>query len=207
MMRIVYRVRRRASCALLGWLALTGPVAAGEHDGNSLCLPAIDPAPIGTYTRNIFQEQADLAKAERLVVYREEWVTGVAQTKYCALDHLEVIAEWIVKKRMPHSTFPVRIEPVGDPLLDQARRSVVVNFLTARGVRDAEQRVLIYPPSAEGLRWDSIERLYIRGFGITTGGTGTTAGTGAGSGFGTSGFSGGSTFVPSAAGGTFRSPF
>src|SRR5262249_43569837 len=102
----------------------------GAYSGSGKrCPPALEVAPLGTYVRNAFQMQADLAKAERLVLYQEEWVLGRSNIKDVSLYHLEQIAEWLRSNHMPHAGFPVRVEPTGDRALDQARRLEAVRML------------------------------------------------------------------------------
>ena len=119
--------------AVLGLMALAGPALASGT-------PAIVPAPIGSFVYNVFQEQADLAKAERLVIYQEDWVQGNAKIKVCAMHHLEQIAEWLASNQKPYIAFPVRVEPTGDGKLDRERQNAITGFLAERGVADAQQR-------------------------------------------------------------------
>jgi hypothetical protein len=125
--------------------------------------PALPVAPLGTYVNTAFQLETDLAKAERLVLYQEDWVQGTPQLKDVSLYHLAEIADWLRNGRQPHSSYPVRVEPTGIRALDEARRHVAVRMLAERGVGDAEARVIIAPPWAEGLRYEQIERAWIRG--------------------------------------------
>jgi hypothetical protein len=162
------------------------------------------PAPIGTYTRNAFQEETDLAKAERMVIYQEEWVRGAPKVKDCAMSHLDKVADWLATARKPYVSFPVRVEPTGDPNLDRTRRLTVVNYLVERGVGDAEQRVVLASPYAEGLQGDIIERIYHSGARLGTGAPSLFGTTGGATNVGPGGFFGGGFGGSGGFGGGFR---
>ncbi len=161
---------------------MPGPDRGGlaRHLWEDIFTPALQPAPIGYYLHSAMQVQTDLAKAERLVIYREEWQRGTPVVKDCALYHLEQIAEWLRSNCKPYSVYPVRVEPSGDPVVDQTRRLTIVHFLVERGVADAETRVLFGTGRAEGLQGEWIERVYQRGQTIGSSGGAPLFGTGGG---------------------------
>ena len=177
------------------------PAAVGHPHQvrKDLCTPALHPVPVGTFVYSAFQEETDLAKAERLVIYREEWTRGAPSVKDCAVYHLEQIADWLSANAKPYNLFPVRVEPSGDPVLDRTRRLTIVNYLVERGVADAETRVLLGSGRAEGLQGEIIERIYQRGQYLGTSGsqlfgTGGAASSVFPSSFGGGGFLGGNAF-------------
>jgi len=61
---------------------------------------------------------------------------------------------------MPTTPYPVVLQPDDDAPLNEKRRAVVVNNLTALGIFDAAARVVIHYPEAEGLFGDEAEPKY-----------------------------------------------
>jgi hypothetical protein len=118
---------------------------------------APEPAPRGYFVLRMMETQAYLAKADWFVVYCHEWVAGAAKLKPKALDHVNRIATVA-----PVYGFPIVIEPSGDQVLDEARRLQLVIALAQYGLADAETRVIIAKPSAEGLRCDEIDHIGAR---------------------------------------------
>ena len=80
-----------------------------------------------------------------------------------------------------------------NPELDMQRRAVIVQLLTALGVPDAEQRVIVSPQLNRGFQDGEAERAYYQGFsnGQFGGGFGGGFGGFGGGGFGGGGFGGG----------------
>jgi hypothetical protein len=65
-----------------------------------------------------------------------------------------------VIQRLPHEPYPVVIEPHEDETLNIARRKFIVDALLSHGIADADHRVIVETPIAEGLRGDEAERIY-----------------------------------------------
>jgi hypothetical protein len=143
-----------AGLCLLG--ALAGPAEGRAGCGcgcghwRELFQPTTCPAVTGTYTRQLFDQQAAKAEADDFVIYKNEWYMGGTKPGPFGSYHLTEIV-----RRLAEVPFPVVIQPqVGDPGLDLARRDVVVRSLAQAGVPDADQRVIIAYPQAEGLYAD-----------------------------------------------------
>jgi hypothetical protein len=152
------------------------------------------PMPVGTFVRAWGARQADKAEIDDFVIYTNEWsyddplVLGPYGTK-----HLARIAS-----RMPTTPYPVILQPDDDRQLNEKRRAVAINNLTALGIPDAAPRVVIHYPEAEGLFGDEAEPKYQRMLQPRTTGGGYLGGAGGGflggygsfSGAGTGSFSG-----------------
>lgn len=142
----------------------------------------IIPAPLGTSVRGWQEAQATLAAQDAFVIYLHEWYTAKELGPY-GRYHLDRIAE-----RVSSVPFPVLIQPDinNNNAFNEARRKLVIAFLTAKGVTDAPQRVIIGFPIAEGLFGDEAPRVYLPIVGgAGGGGGGMTRGTLGG--FGSSG--------------------
>jgi len=61
---------------------------------------------------------------------------------------------------LPEVPFPVLIQVDLNATLNEARRQTIVAMLTQHGVPDAEQRVVLGYPEAEGLFGEEAERIY-----------------------------------------------
>jgi hypothetical protein len=141
--------------------------------------------PLGSAVRAANDAQRINALAEYFVVYREDFDAGAATLNPTGERHLDGIA-----RRLRQVPVPVRVEPTGDPLLDEKRRVAVIEALGKHGVpfEDASARVIFGTTRAEGLRYSDIERVYGRfqnsgGFGGLGGGFGGFGGFGGGFGF------------------------
>jgi len=196
--------RMAAGLAVLGALAGAGAARAGCGCGGwwghwgELFQPTTCPAVTGTYTRQLFDQQAAKAEADDFVIYKNEWYMGGTHLGPFGSYHITEIV-----RRLAGVPFPVVIQPqIGDPALDLTRRDVVVRALAEAGVPNPDQRVLIAYPQAEGLYADiQAQRTYYfmmlpgtysfrllyggGGFGLFGGGfPGLGLGTGGGGGFG-----------------------
>lgn len=151
----------------------------GNVDNCSDIPPGAIPLPIGSYVRAYQARQADKAEIDDFVIYTNEWsYDNDLQLGPYGAKHLARIAS-----RMGVTPYPVIVQPDDDPALNEKRRTVVVNNLTALGIPDAAPRVVIHYPEAEGLFGDEAEQKYQR---LVSPRTGTAAG-----GFGGAGFAGG----------------
>ncbi|MFW6125097.1 MAG: hypothetical protein ACOC46_03020, partial [Pirellulales bacterium] len=112
-------------------------------------------------------------EASDFVIYEHEFVGESYQLTPAGQDHVKQIAA-----RVGNTTFPVIVEqsessvrpdseygyPVSrNPQLDATRREVIVHALSAMGVADADQRVLVSPALAEGFEDGEAEHAYFRG--------------------------------------------
>lgn len=145
--------------------------------------------PLGTISDSIWQNQEHNAEASEFVVYQHEFQLNGARLNTNGEDHLKQIALRLSEGQ----NFPVVIErsnttarskteyqyPVHpNPQLDLRRRAVVVRALSAMGIGDADQRVVVAPAFAEGYRANEAIRAYQRG--INGGGFGQGFGYGGG---------------------------
>jgi hypothetical protein len=156
----------------------------GHHLGSRFHDPHADipkgaiPQPVGTLTGAFLNRQADKAECDDFILYYNEWQEGTNQFGPHGASHMEQIAQ-----RLASVTFPVVIQPVGDPVLNKLRRQTVVDILVQAHYLDANDRVVIAHSNAEGLFGDEAERIYPA---MISG-----AGRGGGGGFGGGGFGGG----------------
>jgi hypothetical protein len=104
------------------------------------------PPVAGTLTRQLLDSQAAKAEADDFVIYKYEWLKDGPLPGPFGSYHLNEIA-----KRLPTVPFPVVIEPTIDGKLNEARRQFVVEYLARHGMADADHRVVISFPAAEGL--------------------------------------------------------
>jgi hypothetical protein len=119
---------------------------------------AVMPSPNGTFTHQLFDAQAAKAEADDFVIYKNEWYMEGKTLGPYGTYHLAEIT-----KRLPEVPFPVVIQPSADPDLNEVRRQAIVTCLLNHGCADADHRVIIAYPQAEG--WFAeceAERTFIR---------------------------------------------
>lgn len=168
-----------------GWLSATG----------------MGPSPLGTLTDPIWIAQEENAEPAKFVLYQHEFVYNESRLNWAGEDHVRQIAA----RLHAGQNFPVLVErsktskredtqykyPIHlNPELDMQRRAVIVQVLTAMGIPDAEQRVVVSPPLSRGLQDGEAERSFLRSFSFGGGGGGFGGGFG-GFGSGMGGFGGG----------------
>lgn len=163
-------------------------------------------ATLGTIVDDINQKQEGNAERSDFVIYQHEWMLNTDRLNDAGMDHVKQIAS-----RLPqHPDFVVLIErsltsvredseykyPVNrDPELDLARHEVIVRSLTAMGIPDAEERVIISHALTPGQKAIEAERDYNQGLGgYGAYGGGGFGGFGFGGGFGGFGAFGGGGF-------------
>jgi hypothetical protein len=130
-------------------LCLLPGCASDSHcnvDNCSTIPPGAIPQPTGTFTHNYNQAQAFKAKMDDFVIYNYEWFLGGQELGPYGAFHIRQII-----KRLPEVPFPVVIQPDTDVPADDERRAVIVEYLTRAGIPDADQRVVIGFPEAEGI--------------------------------------------------------
>ena len=180
---------------VLAWAVLPGCVTDKVCcNCNDIPCGAI-PVCTGTHTRDIFLKQAELAEADDFVIYEAEWLydpvttCGTARPGPYGSYHLGQIV-----KRLPEVPFPVLIQVNVDAKLNEARRLVVVSFLQSNGILDADTRVLVGFPQAEGLFGDEASGIFRQGYqgrwlqGNPYGAAGTYGGAYGGGSFGNGGY-------------------
>jgi hypothetical protein len=143
------------------------------------------PVPNGTYVHAWQEAQANKAEADDFVFYRQEWCMGGHELGPFGRYHLHQVI-----KRLPDVPFPVVVQPALDHHLNESRRQLLVECLAMNGVPDADRRVIVAFPDAEGLNGEEAPIVYrqmIRG----TGGFGGNTGIGGSVGGISGGFGGG----------------
>jgi hypothetical protein len=147
-------------------------LAAGCHhcdtcggDGHMKKQPKVDacadipqgaiPAPLGTYTREWYTRQAEKAESDDFVIYLHEWYMGGLKLGPYGEYHIGQIA-----KRLAGSPYPVVIQLSMKQELDKPRLEHIVQRLVEAGHPDAQTRVVLGFPEAEGLQPDEAERVY-----------------------------------------------
>lgn len=172
----MYRIARRPAVALcLLVVAVAAPGCSSYYGaGRFLAMPE-SPAPQGTFSDPIWQAQEENAEPSKFVIYQHEWELNKTRLNWAGEDHVKQIAA----RLHAGQNFPVLIErsdttkldhtefkyPVHlNPDLDMQRRAVIVQALTAMGVPDAEQRVIVGMALTRGFADGEAERAYYRSF-------------------------------------------
>jgi hypothetical protein len=175
--REMERRRIDALVALVFVLWLFGTTTGCQHIRNKRAVynPPPPPAPLGSVIDQINQTQETNAEASDFVVHQHEFTLGTRQLNMAGKDHVKELAQRILAGQ----PFPVIIErsmttarqdtayqfPIHpNPELDMQRREVIVRSLTAMGVVDADQRVVVAPALAPGFTGAEAERTYQQGF-------------------------------------------
>jgi hypothetical protein len=122
--------------------------------------PGAVPAPNGSSVRTWEGLMADRAKADRFVVYLHEWYMGGRSLGPYGCAHLRRIAV-----ALPQGPDLVVLQPALSPELNESRRLLLVQILLSAGVADAEQRVVVAFPAAEGMTGEEAARVYDHGHG------------------------------------------
>ncbi|MEA2633062.1 MAG: hypothetical protein QOE66_3281 [Chloroflexota bacterium] len=187
-----WRALARSGLILPGLLAVCGTLDAGDWwwIDNCATIPkgAITP-PYGTHLSVITNGQHARAEVEKFVVSKHEWYMGGTEPGPAGRRHLAALTARLACTRLPIVIELVEPEELGDPSrevafkLNEERRRHVVEYLASHGVADADRRVILGYPTAEGL------------YGLPAGFIGTRylysqLGRGIGGGFGGGGFGG-----------------
>ena len=126
-------------------LAATGCCETGHKSCNDIPPGAI-PQPNGTYLCQWNHAETDRAIQDHFVIYQYEWSADGTRLTSSGQEHLMRIAQ-----RLPQVCFPVVIEPVSDPRLNELRRLTVLEGLANCHVPIVPDRVVLGRPGAEGL--------------------------------------------------------
>jgi hypothetical protein len=113
------------------------------------------PEPNGAFVHRMQEIQATKAQASEFVFFLDEWFKGGIVLGPYGTYHLSHIVP-----KLPNVPYPVVIQPSPEPALNETRRQQIVAALVKLGVADAEQRVLIAYPDAEGLYGEEAPRIY-----------------------------------------------
>jgi hypothetical protein len=197
-----WRLLARSGLILPGLLAPCSTLDAGDwwRIDNCATIPkGAIPPPHGTHLGEILAGQHFRAEAEKLVVYKHEWYMGGTEPGPAGRRHLSTLGARLACLPFPVVIEPVEPEELPEPSpeaafkLNEERRLRVVEFLAARGVVDADRRVVLDYPTAEGL-YGIPATLIGQRYQFTQAGVGAGAGVGiggGGGGFGGAGVSGG----------------
>jgi hypothetical protein len=208
-----WRMLARSGVILPSLLIQGNTLSAGDwwNVDNCATIPqGAIPPPYGTHASNIFAGQYYRAQADQFVIYKHEWYLGGTDPGPAGRRHLTAIGDKLACVPFPIVVQPVEPEeleersPEAASKLNEERRRRVVDYLAARGDVNADRRVILGYPTAEGLYGVPASLLGQRylfsqgGFG----GAGVGGGGGGGAGFGGGGFGGAGTFGGTGFGGT-----
>src|SRR5207248_2376414 len=108
-----------------------------------------------SHVRAFQNAQAGKAEADDFVFYKHEWYLGGRELGPYGRYHLNEVT-----KRLRHVPFPVVLQPTADRELNEIRRQLIVQYLKLNDIPDAELRVLVAFPEAEGLDGNEAERIF-----------------------------------------------
>ncbi|MBI1348151.1 hypothetical protein GC163_17895 [bacterium] len=186
----------RRGCLLILAAAACGCASKSKQ---TVAVDQLRPAPLGTISDSIWQQQEENAEASDFVIYEHEWVGNSTQLNAAGMEHVKQIAA-----RAAETPFPVLIErasmsaepgtrhgfPVnGNDDLDLHRREFIVHALGEMGVQESDSRVVVSPALTPGFQDFEAERAYNSGFSDYNNGA--------------SGFGGGATFGGFGGGGLY----
>ena len=165
-----FRLRLSLTAAALLLIAATGCQEWRYQVRN----PA--PAPLGTLSDPIWENQEANAERSDFVVYQHEFQGNTEFFNTAGEDHVKQIAyrllngqnaQVLVERSMTSpregTEFKYPIHP--NPELDMRRRDIVVRSLLAMGVSDAHERVVVSPALTPGVTADEAESSYRSGIG------------------------------------------
>jgi hypothetical protein len=113
------------------------------------------PEPNGTFVHEWQNKQAAKAEASDFVFFLDEWYMGGGQLGPYGHYHLTQVI-----RRLPKVPFPVVVEPGADAAQNEARRRLLADALAKSAIPDADQRVIIAYPDAEGLYGEEAPRIF-----------------------------------------------
>jgi hypothetical protein len=155
---------------------------------------------LGTHSDPIWQNQETNAEMSDFIVYQHEFQPDTEWLNTDGEDHVKQIAarlqsgqdaQVVVERSRTASRagteheYPVHV----NPKLDLRRREIIARSLAAMGIADADERVVVAPSPAQGLRANEAESAYRNGVG-----TGRMNSNGGFGGFFFGGFGGGGMF-------------
>lgn len=157
------------------------------------------PHGLGAISDQVWCQQEHNAEASDFVIYDHEFKKDGTRLNTAGEDHLKqivarlqagqdfpVLVERTMCSADPDSEYKYPVHP--NPKLDMARREVVVRAMSALGVPDADQRVVVSPALTAGMSSSEAEAAYQAGMqGINS----NAGGMGLGGGFGGFMFRGG----------------
>lgn len=148
--------------------------------------PGTEPAPNGSSVEAWFAEHESRAEADDFTIHLNEWYMGGLELGPMGIHRLGMMI-----RRLADVPFPIVIAPHLDTAYNEKRRLLIVQTLEQQGISDAEQRVAIAYPQAEGLYGEEGLFVYYDMFQNRSGYTGFGFGQGGRrGGFGGAGFGG-----------------
>lgn len=111
----------------------------------------------GGHVQRFINIQAEKAEQDDFTIHPNEWYQGGKELGPYGRYHIDQIA-----RRWAAMPFQVIIATSDSPEIDLIRRDVVLKELGRRGIEDAEVRVVLGRPRAEGLFGDEMEAIYAR---------------------------------------------
>lgn len=135
-----------AGFLLTGWLSGCCPGDTWCVDKCATIPCGAIPAPNGSHVREFQLRQTCRAAEDDFVIYLREWYHGESDLGPYGKYHLSKIA-----KRLPAETYHVVIEPTADLHLNEQRKEQLIAYLKETGIGDADQRVVVGLPIAEGM--------------------------------------------------------
>jgi len=117
--------------------------------------PGAMPDAPGEHVRRFQATQVKNAEAIQYAVFLNEWYMGGTELGPYGEHHVQRMIRYL--PTVPH---PVLIQPAPDAAINEIRRNVIVGKLLNGGILDAETRVRIANPDAEGLFGDEAPRIY-----------------------------------------------
>lgn len=146
-----------------GLFAKSGLVSS-RQDGCPTMPKGAIPLPAGSHVRGWQDAQTAKAEADDFVFYKQEWYLGGKDLGPYGRYHLTE-----VMKRLRKVPFPIVIQPGADRELNEVRRQLIVQYLKLNDVPDAELRVLVAFPEAEGIAGEEAERIFLQAIGTGRG--------------------------------------
>jgi hypothetical protein len=146
--------------------------------------PGAIASPNGTFVKGFEAVQTSKAEQDDFVIYCNEWYPeGSTSLGPYGRFHIQQIIS-----RLPTVPFPVIIQPDHcSEELNESRRQTLVMALSLHGIPDADARVIVAYPQAEGLYGAEAEGIYTRMLRGGFGGMGPGAGVFTGGAFGLGG--------------------
>lgn len=141
----LWRRFAQIGCLTVGITGCCTCGGGGYREGGA-CDPGQEPSLNGTSVNAWYEEHARRAEADDFTIHLNEWYMGGMDLGPYGLHHLGTMI-----RRLPQVPFPIIISPHLDSAMNEQRRRLVVQTLEQQGIGDAEQRVAIAYPQAEGL--------------------------------------------------------
>jgi hypothetical protein len=141
-----------------------------NHDPCATITPGAIPAPPGSAVQAWEGRMAQKGAADRFVVYLHEWYMGGQALGPYGSSHLMRMGPALLSQPVV-----VVVEAEPSPEVNENRRLQIVHLLQSIGIADAEHRVVVALPTAEGMAALEAAQIYTRGHALN-GGAGQAGG-------------------------------